>query len=80
MLKKDDLVSKIIEREWDMFQNVSNIGGKASCQQDYQTFEIMRYSQAMSWSEATLKSYLTDLQNARKNKRNLLTEKYARMM
>lgn len=80
MSKKDDLVSKIIEREWDMFQDVENQGGKASCQQNYQTFEIMRYSQAMSWSEETLKSYLKDLQNALKNKRNLLTEKYARMM
>ena len=80
MSKKDDLVSKVIEREWDMFQNVENVGGKASCQQDYQTFEIMRYSQAMTWSEATLKSYLEDLKVAKKNERNLLTEKYARMM
>jgi hypothetical protein len=63
-----------------MFQNVQNIGGQASCQQDYQTFEIMRYSQAMSWSKETLESYLEDLQNALKNGRNLLTEKYARMM
>jgi hypothetical protein len=80
MSKKEDLVSKIIEREWDMFQNVNNIGGKASCQQNYQTFETMRYSQAMSWSEDTLESYLEDLQDAQKNERNLLTEKYARMM
>jgi hypothetical protein len=80
MSTKDDLVSKIIELEWDMFQNVENVGGKASCQQDYQTFEIMRHSQAMSWSEATLESYLQDLQDAQKDKRNLLTEKYARMM
>ena len=80
MAKKDDLVGRIVEREWDMFQNVENAGGKASCQQDYQTFEIMRHSQAMSWSEETLESYLEDLQNARKDKRNLLTEKYARMM
>ena len=80
MSKKEDLVSRIIEREWDMFQNVNNIGGKASCQQDYQTFETMRYSQAMSWSEETLESYLEDLQDAQKNQRNLLTEKYARMM
>jgi hypothetical protein len=80
MSKKEDLVSKIIEREWDMFQNVNNIGGKASCQQNYQTFEMMRYSQAMSWSDDTLESYLEDLQDAQKNERNLLTEKYARMM
>jgi hypothetical protein len=80
MSKKDDLVSRVIEREWDMFQDVENIGGKASCQQNYQTFETMRYSQAMSWSEETLESYLEDLQNALNNKRNLMTEKYARMM
>jgi len=63
-----------------MFQNVKNIGGRASCQENYQTFEIMRHSQAMSWSEETLESYLEDLQDAQKNERNLLTEKYARMM
>ena len=34
----------------------------------------------MSWSEATLESYLNDLKKAEKNDRNLLSEKYARMM
>jgi hypothetical protein len=59
---------------------VPNIGGKASCQEDYNTFEINRSSQATNWSEATLKSYLSDLTKAVKSGRNLLTEKYARMM
>ena len=45
-----------------------------------QTFEIMRTSQATSWSEAALESYLDDLTVAQKQERNLMTEKYARMM
>ena len=80
MSKKDDLVTTIVEIEWCMFQNVRNVGGTAPCQRDYETFEIMRYSQAMSWSEATLESYLDDLSAAEESGRNLLTEKYARMM
>jgi hypothetical protein len=80
MDSKEELIHRIIEMEWNMFQNVNNVGGKAGCQQDSQTFKIMRLSQAMSWSEVTLESYLEDLKEAKKNQRNLLSEKYARMM
>ena len=80
MITKEALIANVIELEWNMFQHVSNIGGKASCQENPDTFKIMRYSQAVSWSEDTLKSYLKDLTFAQENKRNLLTEKYARMM
>jgi len=79
-VRKEALIAKIIDLEWNMFQKVSNIGGKASCQENPETFKIMRYSQAISWAEDALESYLTDLSEAQKNKRNLLTEKYARMM
>lgn len=79
-MSKAVLIAKIIDLEWNMFQNVSNIGGKASCQENPDTFKIMRHSQAISWSEDTLESYLNDLHIAQENKRNLLTEKYARMM
>ena len=80
MGRKDELLEEIIEIEWRMFQNVANIGGKAACQEDPATFSIMRKSQGMSWSEPTLQSYLNDLKEAEKNCRNLLSEKYARMM
>lgn len=80
MTRKEDLVARIVEIEWKMFQNVPNIGGRAACQEDLNTFEIMRSSQAMSWSEAALESYLGDLTEAEKNGRNLPAEKYARMM
>lgn len=80
MKDKMDFISKIVEIELDLFTNVKNIGGKASCQEDADTFKIMRTSQFISWSDKTLESYLNDLLEAKANRRNLLTEKYARMM
>jgi hypothetical protein len=77
---KEKLTAAIIEKEWEMFRDVPNAGGKAACQEDFYTFQIMRSSQAASWSEATLESYLSDLKEAGGMGRNLLTEKYARMM
>jgi hypothetical protein len=77
---REAIIAGIIAIEWRMFQDVPNIGGTAPCQQERQTFEIMRMSQAASWSEAALESYLDDLTEAQKQERNLMTEKYARMM
>ena len=78
--KKEELITKIIDAEWEMFHNAPNIGGTAPCQEDRRTFEINRFAQAMSWSEAVLKSYLNDLSEAKNINRNLMTEKYGRMM
>jgi hypothetical protein len=80
MNRKESLIAEIVAIEWRMFQSVPNIGGRASCQDDLATFKIMRSSQAASWSEVTLESYLNDLKDAENVSRNLLTEKYARMM
>ena len=76
----EDIIEEICEMEWEMFQNVSNIGGRAPCQDDKNSFEIMRSSQAKSWSEGVLASYHLDLLEAKKAGRNLMMEKYARMM
>lgn len=81
MGSKEEMIAKMVEAEWKMFSTVSNIGGgKASCQEDYETFEINRSSQVMSWSEATIESYLGDLAKAEEEGRNLCAEKFARMM
>ena len=79
-MTREETIAGIIAIEWKMFQGVPNIGGTAPCQEEQQTFEIMRMSQAASWSEAALESYLADLTEAQKQGRNLMTEKYARMM
>lgn len=77
---KDELIAKVVAQEWQMFQNVANIGGRAACKDNHDTFTVMRSSQTMAWSEATLESYLEDLMLAEAQGRNLLTERYARMM
>ncbi|MDR3271377.1 MAG: DUF4125 family protein [Peptococcaceae bacterium] len=77
---KATLIDKIVAHEWRMFQQVENIGGRAACQDNPETFKIMRSSQAASWPENVLASYLDDLKTAAQEGDNLLTEKYARMM
>ena len=78
--QKDDLINKIIEAEWTMFDQVQNQGGRAGCQDDEWTFYAMRYSLHNAFSMDTLDSYLQDLKDAAREGRNLLTEKYAYMM
>lgn len=80
MIEREHLIADIIQAEWRMFQNVQNAGGRAPCQDDTQTFRIMRESQSAGWSDEMLESYFDDLKTAEKEGRNLLTEKYARMM
>lgn len=80
MSKKEDLIEAIVKTEWGQFQKVHNEGGRAACQDDRETFDIMRKSQFLTWEEEVLESYLRDLEEAEEKGWNLLTEKYARMM
>lgn len=75
-LKKKEL----IQTEWELFQKVQNEGGRASCQEDPETFFIMRNSQFTAWPEELLDSWHRDLKAAEQEGRNLLAEKYAWMM
>lgn len=75
-----DLVEEVIRREWDQFQRTENEGGRASCQGNWPMFHQMRASQFITWPEDLLRSYLDDLDEANRVGRNLVTEKYARMM
>ncbi len=77
---KKELIAAIIDLEWAMFDDVRNVGGRAWCQNDPRTFRIMRASQAKTWPDELLASYRDDLVAARAAGRNLMTEKYARMM
>ena len=51
---KDELINQIISEEYRMFSEVQNIGGRASCQDDYDTFYIMRCAQHSIFAENTL--------------------------
>lgn len=74
------IVDDIVQLEWNAFGQVHNEGGRASCQDDFDTFRIMRKSQFLAWDSATLMAYLADLERAAQVGRNLVQEKYARMM
>ena len=76
----EKLIDKIIELEWMFFGLVRNEGGRASCQDDWETFRVMRRSQFMAWTVPVLESWLDDLLTARAEGRNPLTEKYGYMM
>lgn len=74
-----DLTDEIIKIEFDMFDKVKNEGGRASCQDDFKTFQIMRGAQFDAWSQEMRESYLNDLKKALEDSRNLVMEKYAYM-
>lgn len=80
MEKKKERIDYVIELEWEQFQQVQNEGGRASCQDDRRTFDIMRRSQFLAWEEQVLKSYQKDLLDAKAAGWNLIREKYMRMM
>lgn len=76
----EELVEKIAKLEFEAFDKVKNVGGRASCQNDWDTFSIMRKSQYLTWNRAMLLQYLYDFYRECSRGHNLITEKYGRMM
>ncbi len=91
MLKSDALIQAgeqvieglalaIAKTEFAAFDKVHNEGGRASCQNNWPTFKVMRMSQYLTWDEEMLLQYLADFQMNLSKGRNMIEEKYARMM
>ena len=78
--ERNTLIQRIVRREWDQFQRTNNEGGRAACQGNWPVFNQMRTSQFSTWSQPLLVGYLDDLTQADRVGRNLVTEKYGRMM
>lgn len=78
--EKTALVTELVNKEWNAFDKVDGMDGRASCQDDYETFQIMRSSQFSPWTTELLDSYLADFQQAEQEGQNLITIKYAFMM
>lgn len=79
-MSKEEKVDMIVELEWKEFDKVQNEGGRADCQDDWDTFMVMRKSQYLTWTEKMLDEYLWYFNECMKEGRNLITEKYGRMM
>ncbi len=77
---RDELIEAVIKLEWEQFDKTINEGGRADCQDNWNTFHIMRKSQYLAWPDELLSSFYNDLSDAAANGRNLITEKYGRMM
>lgn len=63
-MERRELEKQIIEKEWLMFQKVQDVNGRASCQDDWTTFLIMRISQFEGWDMNVLESYYDDIEQA----------------
>lgn len=70
----------IAKAEFEAFDKVQNEGGRASCQNNWPTFKVMRMSQYKTWDEEMLLQYLADFKISCSKGRNMIEEKYARMM
>ncbi|MDN4482868.1 DUF4125 family protein [Demequina lignilytica] len=79
-LARMERAREIVAHEWEQFQHVRGEGGRASCQDNPEEFEVQRLGQFLTWPMDLLDSYASDLDAADAAGRNLLTEKYARMM
>lgn len=79
-MEKKELVDALVKKEWEAFDKVKNQGGRADCQDDWETFSIMRKSQYLAWPVELTESFYADFEEADRHGWNLITEKYARMM
>ncbi|MCI9142141.1 MAG: DUF4125 family protein, partial [Lachnospiraceae bacterium] len=75
-----ELVKDIARLEFEAFDKVKNEGGRASCQDDWPTFYVMRSSQYLTWNRTMLMQYLYDFYREYHRGHNLIEEKYGRMM
>lgn len=77
---KKELIDDIVTCEFDAFDKVKNKGGRAECQDDFNTFSLMRKSQYLVWDKEMLIQYLYEFRLNMKEGRNMIEEKYGRMM
>lgn len=77
---REELAETIAKLEFEAFDKVKNEGGRASCQDDWPTFSIMRKSQYLTWDRVMLMQYLYDFHREYSRGHNLIEEKYGRMM
>lgn len=78
-MRHDVIVETIARMEFEAFDKVKNEGGRAECQDDWDTFRIMRVSQYTTWTDEMLVQYAVDFSLAKDRGWNPIMEKYGRM-
>ncbi len=79
-LDRNAIIKKIVKLEFEAFDKVQNIDGRANCQDDWPYFNVMRTSQYMTWPDDMLSELLKLWEHNKATGWNMITEKYARMM
>ena len=59
---------------------MQNVGGRASCQNNWPFFYVMRKSQYMTWTDEMLECICNLWEENKAKGWNMITEKYGRMM
>lgn len=77
--EKEALVENVVLLEWEAFDKVKNEGGRADCQDNWNTFHIMRASQYRTWTKEMLVQYACDFKASVDAGWNPIMEKYGRM-
>ncbi len=75
---REKLIEEVVEKEYRMFKSLM-VRDSDRCKDNPRTFRLVRRAYFSVFSDEALQSYLMDLEEAEKNNRNLLEEKYARM-
>ena len=78
-MDKHELVERVILDEWNAFDKVKNEGGRADCQDNWNTFHLMRASQYNVWTQEMLLQYAEDFEMSMEAGWNPIMEKYGRM-
>ncbi len=79
-MNKETVINNVVNMEWEFFIDTINIGTKAPCQQRKDIFFPSRQAYWNIYSEEILQCHFHDLIEHRKNKRNIIAQKYAYMM
>lgn len=79
-MDKSTIIEEITQIEYAMFDAVQGLDGRAACQDDRATFYLMRRCHYDIFSSLLLYGVLEEFQEAQRQGRNLIAEKYGYMM
>lgn len=79
-INRDELIDEIVKLEFEAFDKVQNVGGRAACQNNWPFFYVMRKSQYMTWTDEMLLCIRKLWLENKEKGWNMITEKYGRMM